>query len=1794
MAQLSLSLLGEFRAALDEQAVTTFRTRLAQAILIYLVVQPERHRREHLMSLFWPDLPQASAQQNLRQNLYLLRQSIAAVDTRDGRSMVPLLLAERDFLQLNPMAAVHVDVRRLDALLDRIEPGSEELHEVVELYRGDFLADFYLPYSTPFEEWTTGRRETYRRRVMEVMGLLVDRALVAGEYEDAENIIRRQLAIDPLHEAANRRLIETLARREQRNAAISHFEAYRELLHRDLQLPPGAETLNLVDQVRTGELTSYGVDRRPVRGYELHEELGRSSHAVVYRAIQTAVRRDVALKVIAARYADNSDFIRRFEAEARIIAKLEHPHIIPLYDYWREPGGAYLVMRLMRGGNLRLILAGGELPVPRTVELLDQVASALQEAHEHGIIHCDVKPGNILLDDAGNAYLTDFGIARLLQAENDPDSRDIFFGTPDYISPEQVKGEPVSPLSDQYSLGMVVYECLTGQTPYKTNSLVDLVRKHLNDPLPPVHDQRREIPPAVDAVLQRATAKEPADRYPTVRAFALALRAAALSAGDSTAIDGPLLPLRNPYMGLLPFTEADTALFYGREAMTAQLIQRLDKTGPDHRFLAVVGPSGSGKSSLVKAGLLPALRSGALPGSEKWFIVETAIGPQPFEELAAALLRVALYPTSDLLEQIQRDERGLLESARQLLPAETGNELLLVIDQFEELFTQVQDPAVTVRYLDNLATALADSHCRLWVIITLRADFYDRPLLHPQFSRMMRDRTEVVIPLTPEELNRAIVRPAARVGIEIEPELVSRMVADVREQPGALPLLQYSLCEMFSNREDGLITRQVYDRIGGIRGALSTRAEAVYNGLTPAGQQATRALFSRLVTLGSGLELTRRRALLAELTALDLPEGQPKTTEPAPILRAIEEFGRSRLLSFDHDQLTRGSTVEIAHEALLEAWPRLALWLDSDRTTIRLSRLLAQATVEWQEAGRDESYLLRGSRLNLLSSLAESHIALTEEERFYLQQSLEAQAARQAAEEARRQKELEIARSLAEVEAQRAAEQTRAASRLRRLAVLLSAALLLAAIAFVLVINFARQAGHNADVAATREIEALANADLAATRETEALTSARLATSRELSQAAYNALAIDPELSILLALQALENADTKEAQEALHQALQTTRTIIAFPTGAQGHFGALFAADPNGTRLATAGDSFITLWETTTGAPLQTLPLAEVTSEHYQIAFNDAGDYLTLLSADPSLSSLSVQTWRFPGGEAELPQSIPLSINDSSPVTLSGDGRFLAAGFEDGRVEVWDVAAARRVMVIDEQSAAIVDVAFDPGGRLLASAGRDGVVSLWDVAAAIPGERSEPVATIDGSAGFQALGNLVHIEFMGETGLALGYLGGVEVWNVAEPDRPLYALQGPIKLTRDFAAGLSGTLIATGGQEGTANIWDMSTGSHRLTLAQHAAPIDDLAFSPDERRLYSLDRSGILRVWDARLAPLGELATLSVDPAVFDLEISPDGRQIALGNAGGPASVWDLATGERLHVMPGEFGAVYRVAYSPDGRRLATVGTDNIIRIWSMPAGALLNSFSGHGSGLAGGLFPGTMDVAFSPDGTRLVTAGADGLAILWDAVSGQQLMTLAGHTDSLHSLAWSPDGRYIATTSDEDDTSVRVWNATTGELIYELLGHVVRVWGLAFSPDSQTLITGGARGIIKAWDMATGQNLFTVVDEADHIGTVTFTPDGQFFITTGEVPLRLRRSSDGAEVLTLAQPLIWSARVSPDGRWLYAADVEGVVRVMALNTADAVTLAGDRLNRWWRPEECRRYLHSEFCPAAPPRLAER
>ena len=523
---------------------------------------------------------------------------------------------------------------------------------------------------------------------------------------------------------------------------------------------------------------------------------------------------------------------------------------------------------------------------------------------------------------------------------------------------------------------------LTGAPPFPESSLTALLDHHLMDAIPSVREVRPDLPAALDRVIGRATAKDAKDRFSDALELAAAVRAALQ--GDASSVTVPAGEIRNPYKGLRAFLEADAADFFGREGVTKRLLRRLEDDQPGSRFLAVVGPSGSGKSSVVRAGLVPALRRGSLPGSERWYVIDMLPGAHPLRELESALLGLAVAPPPSLLDELEGDTRGLLRAVDRILP-DPDAELLIVLDQLEEVFTLIEDEDERFHILESLRAATTEAGSRVRIVATLRADFFDQPLSIRGFGDLLAQRTEAITPMSPEELERAIVAPAERAGLAVEPRLLAAMIADVVDRPGALPLLQFTLTELAERREDGVLTLVGYRRIGGVSGALARRAEQLFEAMNEGARDVCRQVFLRLVTLGEGSEDTRRRVRRSELQPL---------TDARTLEGVLDAFGRHRLLSFDRDPATREPTVEIAHEALLGAWDRLSGWIDEARDDIRTQRRLAAAVAEWESAERDPSYLLRGARLDQVHEWADTTtLVISDADRAYVAEGVEVERA---------------------------------------------------------------------------------------------------------------------------------------------------------------------------------------------------------------------------------------------------------------------------------------------------------------------------------------------------------------------------------------------------------------------------------------------------------------------------------------------------------------------------------------------------------------------------------------------------------------------------------------------------------------------------------------------------------------------------------------------------------------------------------------------------------------------------------
>ena len=751
------------------------------------------------------------------------------------------------------------DFERLAAEARRrleIDPraASNQLDVALAMWRGAALADFQ---HEPALQADAAHLEELRVAAIEDR---IEARLALGEHAEAVADLERLVAAHPFRERLWAALMLALYRGGRQGDALGVYLRAHQLLREELGIDPSSDLTTLQDQILRHD-PQLDLRGRRLRGYELIEAIGEGDLGVVYRAYQPGVGRDVAIKVIHRRLVNEPAFVRRFEQEARLVARLEHPHIVPLLDFWREPDGAYLAMRYLRGGNLRdRIHHDGPFQVDAALELLEEIGSALDAAHRHGAIHGDVCPSNILFDEDGHAYLSDFGIATDIARSRSLHGRT--GGRGFYLAPEVLGGRAPSPADDLYSLGLVVYELLAGEHPL-AGAASAAVAEGEPPAIPHLGLVRPDLPAAVSEVIERATATDPAGRFADAGSIVAAFRAAL--AGGALDPAGAPSEERNPYKGLRAFDEADVADFFGRDVLTAQLVERLAASGAGGRFLALVGPSGSGKSSVVRAGLVPALRRDALPGSAGWLITDMHPGSRPFEELEAALLRVAVVRPPGLLDELERDAAGLVRATGAVLPSD-GSELVLIIDQLEELFTLVADDDRRSAFLDILVGAVTAPDSRVRVVVTLRADFYDRPLLHRGFGRELAAGTVALTPMEPGELERAIIGPAQRLGVSLEPGLLAVIMRDVADEPGALPLLQYALTDMFEHRDGATLTHAGYRRAGGVPGAVASRAEQLYRRLHEASREALRQLFLRLVRLGDeGSNDTRRRVLRTEL-----------------------------------------------------------------------------------------------------------------------------------------------------------------------------------------------------------------------------------------------------------------------------------------------------------------------------------------------------------------------------------------------------------------------------------------------------------------------------------------------------------------------------------------------------------------------------------------------------------------------------------------------------------------------------------------------------------------------------------------------------------------------------------------------------------------------------------------------------------------------------------------------------------------------------------------------------------------
>lgn len=1183
---------------------------------------------------------------------------------------------------------------------------------------------------------------------------------------------------------------------------------------------------------------------------------------------------------------------------------------------------------------------------------------------------------------------------------------------------------------------------------------------------------------------------------------------AAQLAGESRGAEpepGPQDEDRCPYAGLSAFEARDARWFFGRERLTEELVTRVRS----RRFTAVFGASGSGKSSLLHAGLIARVgapadtgeHAGRGAGQGEWPVVSFTPGAHPLDECAARLAALADGSAPDLHRQLRDDPRALhLAVLQTLVDAATDTDLLVVVDQFEEVFTLCAEQE-REQFLKLLLTAVAEPNSRTRVVVGVRADFYPRCAQHPDLVEALRDAQVLVGPMSTEELSRAISSPAAAAGCTVEGVLLARVVADAAGQPDALPLVSHALRETWRRRRGNTLSLSGYEAAGGIHHALARTAEATYQTLSADQQRVARAILLRLVALGEGTEDTKRPVARREFD-----DGETGTV--------LDALARARLVALDTD------TVELTHEALLTAWPRLRRWIDEDRAGLLIHQQLIDAASAWQREGHDTAHLYRGSRLAAATEWTARHHAVPPNEG--------------------------VQRFLAA-----SRRHARRGTRIRRTAITLAlVASLLAVLAF-----------QQRSTAQREHAQAIAS---------------------QLLNEAEQLRAIDPSLAAQMMLASYRVQATSNAYTDL-LGTENAPLSRALTGHAGAVYGAAFAPNGH-TLATSGEDRTVRLWNVTDSAhPHPWGPPVDIGGGGvHAVAFSPDSRTLATADGDGIVKLWNVtqpaapRLWgtALPAGES----------NEVTSVSFSTDGSRLAGASQDGTLQVWNITDPASPTLLGQpfaNGAAASSATLSPDGRTLAVADADDTVRLWNITdpahprlwtAPIPGPATHSIAGHVNTAYTVAFSPDSHT-------LAAGYYDfTIRLWDVTDPARPAplgTPLASHTNIVVSVAFSRDGSVLASTGYDHTVRLWDVTDPAHPVALGQpllgHSSIVNQVAFSPDGHLLATAADDGTTRLWS-----LPSTRLVAHTSFVNGVAFSPDGHTLASVSGDGTVRLWNLA--DPAHPVPwgppltGHTSSIVRVAYSPDGRTLATAARDDTVRLWNVTDPARASALGPPLTGPTGYM----LTVAFSPDGRTLAGSGADSSIRLWDTADPAHPRTLApplsGHHSHVFWLTFNPGGTMLA--SGGADDTLRLWNLTDP-------AHPA-AWGngaLAgtdgipagvFTHDASVLITGEVDHTIRFWHVADPKHptMFgpVLTGHTSYVYWLGLSPDGQTLISTGDDgTIRLWNVADLARPTAIGGAVtdhtgpIDNAALSADGRILATASDDRTVNLTDLDIAYAI-----------------------------------
>ncbi|AUT00698.1 hypothetical protein CLI64_09970 [Nostoc sp. CENA543] len=1200
-----------------------------------------------------------------------------------------------------------------------------------------------------------------------------------------------------------------------------------------------------------------------------------------------------------------------------------------------------------------------------------------------------------------------------------------------------------------------------------------------------------------------------------------------------------------PYRGLKAFSEEDAQYFYGRESLTQQLIAHITHQS----FLAVVGASGSGKSSVVQAGLTAQLRQGKqIPNSDSWLIKTIRPGARPLEALARRLGEVKAGGQGAGVQGEEMGERAMPNSQSPIpnpllleamlyqgvegfvywLRSRPEPVVVLVIDQFEELFT-LAPTEDRQRFLELVLGAIEYASDKFKLVLTLRADFIAPCLEVPQLANLLQQSSVLVPPtLSDDDYRRVIINPAEQVGLKIESGLVEILLQDLNHSAGDLPLLEFVLEQLWEYRQAGELTLTAYQQqIGGIKGALERKAEEVYKNLDPQAQECARWIFLSLTQLGEGTEDTRRRVLKSELVVKKYPDELVERTlaaltaaklvvvnleeglgtgewgvgtalssvsSPTPLhppkFRSEEASARTSLCP-----PTSPVTIEVAHEILIRHWSTLRWWLEENRSRLRSQRQIEQAAALWKQNHEQSDFLLQGIRL---AEAEEIYVKYTDE------LSIDVQNFIAACLDARQQQQLEQKKRLRQAQ--------------KAIAVI--------SILGIAASGFGGLAYTQQRAAQLREIVALNSASEA------------FLLSHQQLESVISSIKARRELKRVLA--PAEDIQITTAAT-FQQAMTRTQEINRF-LGHQQQVNAI-VFHPNGQILASASDDgTIKIWFKDGRLIENIITPSRLTA----IAFSPNGKYLAVASADYSLKIYAFDARCLSQKCIKLIHNIPAHTNVVTDIIFSPDSSIIATSSFDATIKLWRVDG-QLINSWIAHNGWVNSITFSPDSKIIASGGEDKLLKLW---------RTDNGQLIQTLPGHTASITCVQFSPDGKYLVTGSRDQTIKLWN--EQGKLIQTFIGHNNQVNHVDFSLNSQLIVSASADKTIKLWRLD-GKLIKTISGHGEQVQDVKFSPDGKYIASASRDKTIRLWQIKPEMTSALNN------VQDLQFSPDGKIFVSAGWDGKVTIWQreqIVNASQLTTFLAHRDIIQNLIISQNGKLLATASADKTVKIWDIPTQKLLLTLKGHQDRVT--------SIIFSPDNQTIVSGSADKTVKIWQLSNGKLLRTITGHQDVITSLNFSPDGQILATGS--DDKTVKIWRISDGKLVKKLLGHGLAIASVKFSPNGKILASASWDNTIKIWQLPDGKLMQTLTGHTDGVTSITFTADSQILASgSADNTIKFWDITNGKLLTTLSgnSEKVNSVSLSPDGKLLVSGGENSGVTLWNLDLDNLMQQGCSRIHNY-------------------------